>query len=176
MKKPLVLLLFVILFSFFPSVVFAQSDYVLPYPAAMPGSIWYKIHLVQEKMEQFWYFGNFGQFDYYLKEADKYLVEAKTLFEYKQYLLADAALKKSDTYFGKLSYYLNNAQKENKNISEKEEILKNAALKHREVLEKLEKELPEKFAWQPEKKAATELNLKKEIEDSIDMRTMSSRP
>lgn len=161
-----------VLFLSSPTIIFAESDYVLPYPSAMPGSIWYKIHLVQERLEQFWYFGSFGQFDYSLKEADKYLVEAKTLFEYKQYLLADVALKKSDTYFGKLSHYLDNAKRENKNISEKEKILKDAALKHLEILNMLKKELPENFMWRPEKTSATSLTLLEDIEAAIKIRNM----
>ena len=176
MKKPLILILFLILLSYLsPSTTFAQSDYVLPYPSAMPGSIWYKVRLVQEKLEQLWYFGNFGQLEYNLKESDKYLVEAKTLFEYKQFLLAYNALKKSDVYFKKLPYYLENAEKNGKNISDKRTILKNAGLKHSEILNRLEKELPDSFTWQPEKRASTELNLKHEIEDSIDIRFVSSQ-
>src|SRR3989344_6985672 len=79
--------------------VFAQSDYVLPYPSQMPGNKFYTINQVIEKVSYFWYFGSFGQFKYNLKKADKYLVEAKTLFEYKQFLLGYQALKKSDGHF-----------------------------------------------------------------------------
>ena len=68
--------------------MFAESQYVLPYPSAMPGSFLYKLNLVQEEILRYWYFGDFGQFKYNLGLSDKYLVEAKTLFEYKQYLLA----------------------------------------------------------------------------------------
>lgn len=171
MKFFLFLLIFLFTLSF-PKITFAQSDYVLPYPAVMPGS---KLYLLQEMKNtalQYWYFGNLAQFTYNLKQADKYLVEAKTLFEYKQYLLADAALKKSDHYFQKLSYFLENAKRENKNISEKKLILRSASSKHIEVLKKLKDDLPESFNWQPEKDEATELNLKEEIEESIRMRIL----
>lgn len=170
MKGPLRILFILLLFFFIPTSAFAESEYVLPYPSTMPGTIWYKAHLVQEKFEQFWYFGDFGQFDYNLKEADKYLVEAKTLFEYKQYLLAHNALQKSDRYFQKVPYFLEIAEKHGKDISEKRKILHSAALKHEEVLKQLEKELPDSFTWQPEKKAATNLNLKQELEESIMIR------
>jgi hypothetical protein len=172
MKNLLLLITFILSFlAFFPSQSFAQSDYVLPYPSAMPGSIWYKIHLVQEKIDQFWYFGSFGQFDYNLKQSDKYLVEAKTLFEYRQFLLAYEALKKSDAYFQKVPYYLNRAEQEGKNIIDKKKILKAAALRHSEVLNRLQKEVPDTFFWQPEKKSATDLNIKQEVENSIVIRS-----
>ena len=70
-----------------PSSVYAQSSYVLPYPSQMPGGLYYKIHLIYENVSKYWYFGDFGRFDYNLKQSDKYLVETKTLFEYKQILV-----------------------------------------------------------------------------------------
>ena len=59
---------------------FAESPYVLPYPSAMPGSIFYKLNLIQDELLRFWYFGDFGQFKYNLAQSDKYLVEAINLF------------------------------------------------------------------------------------------------
>ena len=91
-----------ILFSLillYPQQAFAKSDYVLPYPSLMPGSKLYILQEIKNTVLQYWYFGNFGQFTYALKQSDKFLVEAKTLFEYDQYLLADEALKKSDYFF-----------------------------------------------------------------------------
>ncbi|MDO8621161.1 MAG: DUF5667 domain-containing protein [Candidatus Levybacteria bacterium] len=154
----------------FPRAIFAQSSYVLPYPSAMPGSIFYKTHLVWEEIMKYWYFGNFGQFAYNLKQSDKYLVEAKTLFEYKQFLLAYTALMKSDSYFAQSPLYLGLAKKENKDIEDKKNILKNAALKHTEVLEFLKNEVPEKFEWTPEKSSPTKLNLEEAISKSIEIR------
>jgi hypothetical protein len=170
-----ILSLLILLFSLsFPTTTFAQSDYVLPYPAVMPGSKLYLLQELKNSTLQYWYFGDFGQFDYNLRQSDKFLVEAKILFEYKQYLLAYAALQKSNKYFEKVSPNLVNAAKEGKDISEKEKILTEAALKHAEVLQSLQEDLPETFLWQPEKKSATELNLKKEIEKSIEIRRKAS--
>src|ERR1700749_87312 len=89
-------------FLSFTQVASADSPYVLPYPSFMPGTIFYKIDRVIEIFEKYWYFGDFGQFTYNLKESDKYLVQAKTLFEYQQYLLAMVALQQSDAYFQKI--------------------------------------------------------------------------
>src|SRR3990167_5335496 len=98
MWRYLFIVLFILVLTFRAPTVFAESSYVLPYPAAMPGSIWYEIDLLKEKAYQFLYFGDLSQFAYNLSEADKYLVEAKTLFEYKQYLLGYQALLKSDSF------------------------------------------------------------------------------
>lgn len=119
---------------------------------------------------KYWYFGDFGQFDYNLKYSDKYLVEAKTLFEYKQYLFAYSALKKSDQYFRNIELALQNAQKQNKNITKKQNILKSAVLKHVELLNSIKMITPDNFVWNPEKTAPTDLNLKEAIEESIKIR------
>lgn len=167
--------LFIILFTFLifanSSQVFAESSYVLPYPSVMPGSIFYKLNLIQEALLKFWYFGDFGQFKYNLQESDKYLVEAKTLFDYKQYLLGYKALLRSDSYFEKIQPALALAKKHRKDISEKSEILKEAARKHIEELQKLKNNLPESYEWRPEKSKATNLELWKEISRSIIVRS-----
>ena len=158
------------IFLLAPQVVFAQSSYVLPYPSAMPGNKFYKFHEILEFVSKYWYFGNFGQFTYNLNESDKYLVEAKTLFEYKQYLLGYKAQQKSDKYFLETFKYLKNAKAENKDIAEKYSLLKNAAKKHTEVLINLKNIIPSEFLWQPEKSSLTKLNLKSDIENSINIR------
>lgn len=160
----------IFLFLFLPQISFAQSSYVLPYPSSMPGSFAYKLHLVFENVSRYWYFGDFGQFDYNLKMADKYLVQAKTLFEYKQYLLGYKALQKSDLHFAKIIPSLGKASHKKKDISGKKTILSKAAQKHIEVLEKTELETPDVFNWQPEKALPTNIYLKKDIEKSIDIR------
>lgn len=163
------LLCLVVIILFFVPKAYAQSNYVLPYPSSMPGSLFYKLHFIFENISKYWYFGDFGQFDYNLKMADKYLVEAKTLFEYKQYLLGHKALKKSDLHFSKIMSFLERASRK-KNISNKIATLKEAALKHIEILEKIDMETPDIFNWQPEKVMPTNLYLKKDIETAINMR------
>lgn len=164
MRKVLLISLFVFLFlTIFSSSVFASS-YVLPYPSNMPGSTFYKPRRVLERILEVWYFGSFGQFVYNLKLADKYLVEAKTLFEYNQYLLGFEALKKSDLYFSKTLIYLEKAKKEGKDISLNRDILSSAAKKHIEVLKAMN--VPDTFFWQPEKLPSSVLNLKSAIDSS----------
>ncbi len=171
MRKRLCALLSVfIFFLIFTTPILAKSSYVLPYPSYMPGSSLYKPHLLLAELSKFWYFGNFGKFTYNLKQADKYLVEAKTLFEYGQYLLGYRALKKSDEYFIKTLPSLKNAKSEGKDISQNMGILTSAAQKHAEVLTEIKKAVPDKFNWQPEKSASTMLDLKSTIESSIVLR------
>jgi hypothetical protein len=165
-----IFIFFIISILLLPVSISAQSDYVLPYPSAMPGNKIHQVNKVIEVFNQYWSFGTIAGFKNSLKYSDKYLVEAKILFEYKQYLLAQQALQKSDFYFEESRNFLSTAQNEGKAISEKEVILSNAAAKHREVLEDLYEIIPEKFTWTPEDDNATYLDLKKNIEESIKLR------
>ena len=160
----------IVFFIFSTNYVFAQSSYVLSYPSAMPGSIFYKFNLIKDEILKFWYFGDFGQFDYTLRESDKYLVEAKTLFDYKQYLLGHKALLSSDRYFIKIKPALKSASKNGKNISAKQNLLKAAAGKHIEELKKIKNAVPESFEWAPEKDKPTNLELWKSIDRAINVR------
>lgn len=153
-----------------PFDIFASSSYVLPYPSSMPGSLFYKPRLVLDQVMKYWYFGDFGQFKYNLKQSDKYLVEAKTLFEYKQYLLASKSLEKSNGYFNKIYPFLLNAEKNGKSILEKKKLLKEAGEEHVEVLKKLLSETPFEFTWVPEKEKSTHLNIHQLINKSIRIR------
>jgi hypothetical protein len=160
---PLVLLLLLVL----PSTSLASANYVLPYPGIMPGHKLYSFEQVIDRLYRFWAFGSFARHQYELRQADKKLVEAKILFEYRQYLLATRALKSSNQHFQEALVYLNQAKKEGKDISQKLYILQSVGVKHQEVLEKLQPELPKDFLWQPENQESTQLDLKKLIEEAI---------
>lgn len=151
-------LILLVIFLLVPFKVNAQADYVLPYPSAMPGSPFYRISLVKDDILKLWYFGDIGQFKYNLKMSDKYLVEAKTLFEYKQYLLATNALSNSNLYFKKINPKFNLS------------IYNSAKEKHIEVLKKTKNDVPKNFLWRPEKEKETNLNLWEIIENSIAIR------
>lgn len=170
-KKILLTFLFLISLNFIvPSFASAESTYVLPYPSYMPGNFFYQPRLIISKISKYIYFGDFGKFDYNLKESDHYLVEAKTLFDYQQYLLGSEALGKSDEYFKKIYPALENARKNGKDISERDLILKEASRKHMETLGHLNEHLPEEVEWNPENSTPTKLNFKKIIENSINIR------
>lgn len=144
--------------------------YVLPYPGQMPGNKVYSLKQIVDNVAQYWAFGSFARHKYELALADKKLVEAKILFEYQQYPLALAALQSSNSHFQKAIDFLNRAGRERKNISQKSANLRLAAAKHREALEKLKIDLPEKFAWQVSKGQAKELDLKSALEEALKAR------
>jgi len=171
MARYLLISLFVFfIFANSNGLVFAESSYVLPYPSFMPGNKLYIISEIKDKLSKYFYFGDFGKFKYNLSQADKYLVEAKTLFEYKQYLLGYKSLQKSNEYFTNIKSNLVNAKNSGKNIEDKEKNLTEASFKHVEVLEKMKEDVPETFEWIPEKASPTTLYLKKQIEDAIEIR------
>lgn len=170
LNKTRVLFLVFLLFLLTTKVALAASIYVLPYPGLMPGNRLYQIEQIFDRLYRFWAFGNFSRHQYELKLADKKIVEAKVLFEYKQYLLASRALADSNQHFQKAVIYLDRAAGEGKDISQKRAVLQAAAEKHQEVLKELSEKLPAQFLWQPEKETATELNLEKAIAEAMEIR------
>lgn len=147
-----------------------QADYVLPYPSFMPGSSLYKISSVLDKMKRSWYFGNIAQLKYRMAMSDKKLVEAKTLFEYKQYPLAISALDKSTEAAKYLLHLLGKAQATGIDTKLQRETICDEMTVHGKELEILKKNLPPSFLWQEEKKAAVDLPIQTTLEDAMRVR------
>lgn len=124
--------------------------------------------MVYENLSKYWHFGDYGRFNYYLNLSDKYLVEARTLFEYKQYLLGVNAMNMSNKYFKDASIVIKKTRKNG--VEEKLSLLKSAGDKHIEGLEKMSNEVPEIFDWSPEKSTPRKLKLKEIISNSINLR------
>lgn len=143
---------FLLLFVYLTLVshVFAYS---LPYPSYMPGHKFYAISRIVDRAKAWWYWGSRGSIKYHSLLADKYLVEAKTLFEYQQYLLALDALKRSNEHVLLLS-------------SRNPEQMK----AHVETLERLKEILPKEFLWQPEKREPTHLPIADLLEEALFLR------
>lgn len=148
-----------------------SAEYVLPYPSYMPGNKLYRTSRLIDRIKQPFYFGNLSSFKYHLSLADKYLVEAKTLFEYKQYMLAQDALMRSDQEFTYVPFYLKRAKREGKDVSLLEQRLQEASVKHQEVLKALMTMLPNTFTWVPEKTESTILPIRQRLENSINIRS-----
>lgn len=146
-------------FCFLRTVSPVRADYVLPYPSFMPGNKLYRISRLVDEVKKYWYWGRIGQIKYHMMLSDKYLVEAKTLFEYKQYLLAVDALERSNDHFKAISHT-------------DADLINEESLAHRQVLEKLRKESPEQFQWTPERKNSTILPIAKLLEDAIATRAL----
>lgn len=127
------------------------AAYVLPYPSLMPGHKLYRVMRFVDEMKRYWYWGSLSSYRYYLGQSDKALVEAKTLFEYQQFLLATRALKRSnDALIGALDP-LRRAKGEGKDIEKYTRELVDAMDVHKRLIVKLKAETPEEFYWIPEK-------------------------
>jgi len=156
--------------TLFVKEVIAASSYVLPYPGIMPGNKLYKVEKILDWVKKYFLFGDFAQYKYSISLSSKKLVEAKTLFEYKQYVFAISALNESDKEFVEANKYLLQAREHKKDIAEKLREFNSAAQKHDEVLEKVLINVPATYSWSEEKKEPVELFLKEKIERSIDIR------
>jgi hypothetical protein len=136
----------------------------------MPGHPLYWISRRIDDVSAWWYWGNFAKVKYYLKISDKYLVEAKTLFEYKQYLFGSDALSRSDDAFNKITKYMKIAKSENKDIRPLQTTISDVFSIHKRVLSTIKSEVPKYFVWAPEKTEATQLPLERNIEASTVIR------
>lgn len=146
------------------------ADYVLPYPSYMPGNALYRISRIIDIAKNYWYWGTIAQIKYHIGLSDKYLVEAKTLFEYKQYLLATDALQRSDKELSGLPARLSEGNREGKDMSDQQSILSDAMEKHITVLDLMKKQLPNEFQWTPEKASATNLSIGLLLDTSVGLR------
>ncbi len=147
-----------------------RADYVMPYPSYMPGNTMYRVSRIVDRLKYYWSWGNIAQTKYHLALSDKYLIEAKTLMEYKQYLLGSDALQRSDKEFMQLPGYVAGARKEGVDVSGLKSIIAAAADKHDEILTGLLDASPAQFTWTPEKAAPTELPLGGMIQTSLGVR------
>ena len=169
MKKLLFLFLFFTLYYVHPQIV--RADYVLPYPSYMPGNKLYTVSKIFERVESWWYWGAIGQTKYHMMLADKYLVEAKTLFEYKQYVLAIKALQSSNEHISEVPKYITLSERQGKNMTQFTSLFEEEEVVHRTVLGKLQAELPKTFLWTPEKESATTLDIGGLLSRAITLRT-----
>lgn len=146
------------------------ASHVLPYPSFMPGNKIYKITRLLDSLKKYWYFGSISSYTYHIGLSDKYLVEAKTLFEYQQYLLAQDALKRSDDEFLRAYPYLLNGVREGKDMHTFQEDYREASQEHLRILTALLSSLPTDVQWTPEKTAATHIPIAERINGSIGIR------
>lgn len=152
--------------------VSVRAEYVLPYPSYMPGNKLYRVSRLFDRMKQPFYFGNISTYKYHLSLADKYLVEAKTLFEYKQYLLAADALERSDAEFRMVPISIKRAKAEEKDMKNFDTQIIEAAATHQTVLRQLRDELPVQVTWAPEKVSPIVIPVRSLIDASIALRTI----
>lgn len=147
-----------------------RAEYVLPYPSFMPGNKLYKISKIVDYLKRFWYWGSIASIKYNLGLSDKYLVEAKILFEYKQYALALNSLKQSDYYVQQLPWFISKSKNEMKDTALLQTTVVNAMLTHTAVIATLKNELPTDFLWQPEKQERSLLPIGLSLDQALQIR------
>lgn len=136
-----------------------MAEYALPYPSFMPGHKLYGVSRLLDRLKEYWHWGNIARVKYHLGLSDKYLVEAKTLFEYKQYLLATGALNRSNEHFQMVVPYLEKALNEGKDTRNLEQIVEEAASMHLQALSRIKQDVPSEAQWKPEKSEPVNLQL-----------------
>ncbi len=147
-----------------------SAEYVLPYPSFMPGNKMYRVSRIMDTLKHYWYRGTIAEIRYRLGLSDKYLVEAKTLFEYKQYLLATDALARSDAALAGMTSLIEQGTGEGKDMSGQKTVLIEAMKTHLSVIESMKQWLPSEFQWTPEKAAATDLSIGFMLDTSMQIR------
>ena len=147
-----------------------NAEYVLPYPSFMPGNKIYRVSRMMDTLKAYWYRGTIAEIKYHLSLSDKYLVEAKTLFEYKQYLLATDALSRSDAALVGISDFFDKGNEEGKDMSEQKTIVVEAMKTHIVTIENMRQWLPNEFQWTPEKATATDLSIGSMLDVSLHIR------
>ena len=148
----------------------AYASYMLPYPSFMPGNKLYRLSRISDTLKLRWSFGSIARAKAYMSVSDKYLVEAKTLFEYQQYLLGADALKRSNSAFEQIPIYIQQGRNERKDMSGIIILLTEEVVVHEKILSQMAKEVPQEFLWTPEKTSATHLSLFQYIEGAIKIR------
>lgn len=165
-----ILSIFIILFLPLMLIGQIRADYVLPYPSYMPGNKLYKVSRLTDKLKRFWYWGNIGRIKYHMGLSDKYLVEAKTLFEYKQYILAVDALRRSNNDFLQIQAPLSVARKEGIDVSQFETSIQEQGMVHEKIIKILQQQIPSEFVWKEEKEKSVNLPLLQILEEAYSLR------
>lgn len=146
------------------------ADYLLPYPGPMPGHKLYRLSRIIDRLKYKWYWGNLGRIKYHTLLSDKYLVEAKTLFEYKQYPLALDALLRSDEQAKQLPQYVEKLKNSIERLNLVTNTVKAMSSQHMIILSKLQAELPKEYLWTPEKQKESRLELYQLLQTSLNIR------
>lgn len=168
MKKFILVVCLIGIFFFLTEV--AESAYVLPYPSYLPGNKLYKVSELIDGIKKYWHFGTLTQLKYVQEMSDKHLVEAKTLFEYKQYALGVMALEKSNGEVSKMPQILMKLQNERKNNADVIKKVKEEMSVHAKVLTRMFSEVPDSIDWTEERERSRVINFSKLFKDAADLR------
>lgn len=154
----------------------ARADYMLPYPSYMPGNKLYAVSKALDVLNGWWHWGSIGQCKYHMQMSDKYLVEAKTLFEYKQYILALDALARSDKHIALVPRYIEQAREKEKETRDIKVLFMAELEVHKQTVSNLQSDLQKEFIWTPEKQPAQTLLLHDVLSASLKLRSSFNSP
>lgn len=146
------------------------ASYMLPYPSVMPGNKIYKVMKLVDSAKKYWYWGSIASASYHRELADKFLVEAKTLMEYQQYLLGVDALRRSDEQVQQILPYIKRGKSEGKDMSLQQQKVIEQMIEHERVIVLMKSSVPSETVWTPEKTAATALPLHALLQNAYDIR------
>lgn len=118
--------------------------YDLPYPGILPDNPLYSIKAFRDKLQEFFTRDNLKKADLYLHLSDKRAAMAQLLSKKGKHQLAITTLSKGEKYFLKIPQLLIDSKKQGVRPSDELVLqLKQANAKHKEVVEKIMKEVPQ---------------------------------
>lgn len=158
------------LFSMMP-LSHIHAAYVLPYPSFMPGNTLYKVSRLFDEVEKIWSFGTIASLKYSINQADKALVEGKTLFEYSQFKLGTEAIARSDSFVRLLPSFIRKGVGEGKDMTELVNRINDQMVKHQEVLLLMKTQIPSSVSWNEERESPVSLSLSSTVSESITIRS-----
>ncbi len=151
MKKVFILLFLVIVAFASPKMAFAQTqetasksaiiNYDLAYPGILPDNPFYKLKVLRDKISERLITNPAKKAEFYLLQADKGILAAAILVDKKEIKLAQETALKAENNMTLLTYELKKFTKKPDDSLFKK--LKEASLKHQEVLSSLITRLPQ---------------------------------
>jgi hypothetical protein len=151
------------------SVAFA-ADYNLPVKPILPGHPLYRISRNLDRVRSWFLWGDIAKATYRLTLADKYLAEAKTLFELKQFPFAVDALERSNLEFERIPGFLENDVRDGRDIGAMRDKVKASSRAHVTILDALEPMVPEVYVWTEDDGEPIQLEIREQILLSVGIR------
>jgi len=118
-----------------------KINYFLAYPGILPDNPLYKLKMVRDRIWEWLTTGRLEKANLFLLYADKRLGAGKALIEGNKVDLGLATLLKGEKYLERAIGEIEKAKKEGREVETLAEKLKNASLKHEEVLLELKEKL-----------------------------------
>ena len=138
-------------------------EYSLPRSSFLPGQLLYRISRNLDRVRAWFVWTPTAAVRYHLSLADKYLVEAETLFQNKRYPYAMDALERSNLEFERIPGFLTKTEADGANTELLKDRVRTAADAHVTVLISLEPEVPEVDAWTDENGEFTEVRIREQL-------------